>query len=429
MGKNDQRVAIVSGLRTPFAKQGSAYRDVSALDLGRIVVAELLQRTGIDPHEIQQCVYGQVVPSLQAPNIARELVLLTGMPKDIEAFSVSRACATSYQSTVSVAQAIETGEIDCGLAGGADSASDVPISVSKRLASALIDANRAKSLKDRLHAFSGLGPKDFLPVPPALKEFTTGLTMGESAEKMAKENHISREAQDELAHRSHERAAKAWADGRLHEEVMEVFVPPRFSSIREDNLVRKDSELSSYAKLKPAFDRKHGTITAASSSPLTDGASALILMREDKAKAMGLTPLGYIKSYAFAALDPAGQMLMGPSYATPKALDRAGITLRDLDLIDMHEAFAAQVLSNMQAFASTKFAREELGRSDAVGEIDTDKLNVTGGSIAIGHPFAATGARQITQTLRELKRRGGGLGLCTACAAGGLGAAMVLEAA
>lgn len=429
MGNNDQRVAIVSGLRTPFAKQGSAYRDISALELGRIVVAELMQRTGIDPHQIQQCVYGQVVPSLQAPNIARELVLLTGMPKDIEAFSVSRACATSYQSTVSVAQAIQTGTIDCGLAGGADSASDVPIAVSKRLASALIDANRAKSLKDRLAAFSGLGPKDFLPVPPALKEFTTGLTMGASAEKMAKENHISREAQDELAHRSHERAAKAWADGRMNDEVMEVFVPPRFSPIREDNLVRKDSELSSYAKLKPAFDRKHGTITAANSSPLTDGASALILMREDKAKAMGLTPLGYIKSYAFAALDPAGQMLMGPSYATPKALDRAGITLKDLDLIDMHEAFAAQVLSNMQAFASKKFAEEKLGRSEAIGEIDIDKLNVTGGSIAIGHPFAATGARQITQTLRELNRRGGGLALCTACAAGGLGAAMVLEAA
>lgn len=423
------RVAVVRGLRTPFAKQATAYRNMSALDLGKTVVAELLARTGVDPHEIQQVVYGQVVPSLQAPNIAREIVLLTGMPRDIEAFSVSRACATSYQSAVSVAQAIETGMIDCGVAGGADSASDVPIAVSKKLAAALIEANKARSLKDRLAAFAKLSPKDLLPVPPALKEYTTGLSMGESAEKMAKENHIPRDKQDEIAHMSHSRAAKAWAEGRFADEVMEVFVPPSFDAIREDNLVRKDSSIEGYAKLKPVFDRKHGTITAGNSSPLTDGASALLLMSEEKAKSLGLEPLGYIRSYAFAALDPAGQMLMGPSYATPKALDAAGVTLKDLDLIDMHEAFAAQVLSNTQAFASKKFAEEKLGRSEPIGEVDFDKLNVNGGSIAIGHPFAATGARQITQTLRELKRRGGELALCTACAAGGLGAAMVLEAA
>lgn len=423
------RVAVVAGLRTPFAKQGTAYRTMSALDLGKTVVAELLARTGVDPHEVRQVVYGQVVPSLAAPNIAREIVLLTGMPRDIEAFSVSRACATSYQSAVSVAQAIQTGAIDCGIAGGADSASDVPIGVSKKLASALIEANKARTLKDRLSAFAGLSPKDLLPVPPALKEYTTGLTMGESAEKMAKENHISREAQDEVAHKSHTRAARAWAEGRFAGEVMEVFVPPQYEAIREDNLVRKDSSLEGYAKLKPAFDRKHGTITAGNSSPLTDGASALLLMSEEKAKALGLTPLGFIKSYAFAALDPAGQMLMGPSYATPMALDSAGVKLADIDLIDMHEAFAAQVLSNTQAFESKQFAEEKLGRSERIGAVDWDKLNVNGGSIAIGHPFAATGARQITQTLRELKRRGGELALCTACAAGGLGAAMVLEAA
>ncbi|HEY8427425.1 MAG TPA: acetyl-CoA C-acyltransferase FadI [Sandaracinaceae bacterium] len=432
MGKGNgssTRVAIVAGLRTPFAKQGTAFRNMSALDLGKTVVAELLARTGIDPREVQQVVYGQVVPSLAAPNIAREIVLLTGMPRDIEAYSVSRACATSYQSTVNVAQAIQAGVIDCGIAGGADSASDVPIAVSKKLASALIEANKARTLKERLAAFAGLTPKDLLPVPPALKEYTTGLTMGESAEKMAKENGISREAQDELAHKSHTRAARAWAEGRFAGEVMEVYVPPDYEPIREDNLVRKDSKLEAYSKLKPVFDRKHGTITAGNSSPLTDGASALLLMREDKAKALGLSPLGYIRSYAFAALDPAGQMLMGPSYATPKALDAAGIELSDLDLIDMHEAFAAQVLSNTQAFESKKFAEEKLGRSKPIGTIDWDKFNVNGGSIAIGHPFAATGARQITQTLRELARRGGQLALCTACAAGGLGAAMVLEAA
>ncbi len=253
--------------------------------------------------------------------------------------------------------------------------------------------------------------------------------MGESAEKMAKENHISREAQDEFAHRSHSLAAKAWEEGKFDDEVMEVFVPNRFQeTIREDNLVRKEGDLEKYAKLKPAFDRKHGTVTAGNSSPLTDGASALILMREDKAKAHGFDVLGFIRSYAFAALDPAGQLLMGPSYASPIALGRAGVKVSDLDLIDMHEAFAAQILSNTQAFESAEWSEKHLGRSEKIGDIDWDKFNVTGGSISIGHPFAATGARQITQTLRELKRRGGNLALCTACAAGGLGAAMVLEA-
>jgi len=429
MESNGKRVAIVAGLRTPFAKQWSAYRDVSALDLANLVVAELLQRVELDPKEIQQVVYGQVVPSVEAPNIAREIVLATGMPKSIEAYSVSRACATSYQSTVNVAEAIMAGTIDTGLSGGADSASNVPITVSKRLAEALIAATKARSLGERMQAFAGLRPRDLAPVPPAIKEFSTGLSMGDSAEKMAKENHISRQAQDEFAHRSHSLAAKAWAEGKLNDEVMEVFVPNRFKeTIREDNLVRKDTTLEKYSQLKPAFDRKHGTVTAANSSPLTDGASALLLMREDKAKALGFDVLGFIRSYAFAALDPAGQLLMGPSYATPLALDRAGVKVSDLDLIDMHEAFAAQILSNTQAFESADWAKKHLGRSEKIGDIDWDKFNVTGGSISIGHPFAATGARQITQTLRELKRRGGNLALCTACAAGGLGAAMVLEA-
>jgi len=429
MESNGTRVAVVAGLRTPFAKQWSAYREVSALDLANIVVSELLQRVDLDPNEIQQVVYGQVVPSVEAPNIAREIVLATGMPKSIEAYSVSRACATSYQSTVNVTEAIMAGAIDTGVAGGADSASNVPITVTKRLAEALMEATKARSIGERLQAFRGLRPRDLAPQPPAIKEFSTGLSMGESAEKMAKENHISREAQDEFAHRSHTLAAKAWAEGKLDDEVMEVFVPNRFDeSIREDNLVRKDGALEKYAQLKPAFDRKHGTVTAGNSSPLTDGASALLLMREDKARAHGFNVLGFIRSYAFAALDPAGQLLMGPSYATPIALDRAGIKLSDLDLVDMHEAFAAQILSNTQAFESKEWSEKHLGRSEKIGDIDWDKFNVTGGSISIGHPFAATGARQITQTLRELNRRGGNLALCTACAAGGLGAAMVLEA-
>ena len=421
-------VAVVAGLRTPFARQATAYKDQSALDLGKLVVRELLERTGVDPQTIEQVVYGQVVPSPSAPNIAREIVLGTDMPVGIEAYSVSRACATSYQSTVNVVQAIQTKTIACGVAGGADSSSDVPITVSKPLTKALIALSKARTIRDRVGAFRGIRPTDLLPEPPALREPSTGLTMGESAEKMAKENGISRADQDALAHRSHSLAAAAWADGRLREEVMPVYLPPAFEAFTEDNLVRTDSVLEKYAKLRPVFDRKHGTVTAGNSSPLTDGASALLLMDAEKAQAEGHEILGTIKSYAFAALNPHEQLLMGPAYATPIALDRAGIKLSDLTLIDMHEAFAAQILSNTQAFASKRWAEEKLGRSEAIGEVDMDRFNVTGGSIALGHPFAATGVRQITQTLRELKRRGGGLALCTACAAGGLGAAIVLEA-
>lgn len=431
VGPGNQRVAIVAGLRTPFAKQSTAYKSLSALELGAAVVNELVTRVGIDPKEIEQVVYGQVLPSIVAPNIAREIVLAVGLPRSIEAFSVSRACATGYQSTVSVAEAIAVGTIACGISGGADSASDVPITVSKKLATALLDASKAKTPLDQLKTFARLSPKDLVPVPPAIVEYSTGLSMGESAEKMAKENGIARADQDRFAHESHVKAARAWAEGRFAGEVMTMYVPDGtgkgLSAYAEDNLVRKDSQLESYAKLKPVFDKKYGTVTAGNSSPLTDGASAILLMREDKAKALGLSPLGYIRSYAFAALDPRGQLLMGPSYATPIALDRAGLKLADMDVVDMHEAFAAQILSNTQAFESDRFAREKLGRSERIGEIDWSRFNPNGGSIAIGHPFAATGGRQITQTLRELARRGGQFALVTACAAGGLGAAMVLE--
>jgi acetyl-CoA acyltransferase len=429
MAKDERRVAIVAGLRTPFAKQGTNFKNLTALELGRSVVAELIERVGILPSEVQQVVYGQVIPSLAAPNIAREVVLGIGLPRTVDAYSVSRACATSYQSTVNVAQSILDGSIDVGISGGADSASDIPMTVSKALATALGRASRARSLPDRLVAFRGLSIADLLPIPPALKEPSTGLTMGEGAEKMAKDNGITRERQDEFAHRSHVKAAAAWAEGRFADEVMTLYVPPKFEATVEDNLVRKDSTLEAYTKLKPVFDRKHGSVTAANSSPLTDGASALLLMSEQKQKALGLPVLGYLKSYAFCAVDPADQLLIGPAYASPIALDRAGLKLKDMDLIDMHEAFAAQVLSNTQALESDKFAREKLGRDKRVGLIDWDKFNVNGGSIALGHPFAATGVRQITQTLRELRRRGGQFALVTACAAGGIGAAIVLEAA
>ena len=421
------RIAIVMGLRTPFAKQATAFHGVSALDMGKMVVNELLSRSELDPKEIEQLVYGQVVQMPAAPNIAREIVLGTGMNVATDAYSVTRACATSFQSTVNVAESIMTGNIEIGIAGGADSSSVLPIGVSKKLAHALVDLNKARSFGQKWSIIRRLGLKDLLPVPPAVAEYSTGLSMGQTAEQMAKTYSISRADQDALAHRSHTLATETWDSGHLRDEVMVAHVPPYKSFIDRDNNIRENSSLDSYAKLRPVFDRKHGSVTAANSTPLTDGASAVLLMSESRAKALGYEPIGYIKSYAFSAIDVWEDMLMGPSYATPLALKRAGMELEDLTLIEMHEAFAAQTLANMQMFASKKFAKEKLGRDRAIGEIDMTKFNVLGGSLAYGHPFAATGTRLITQVCRELKRRGGGTGLATACAAGGLGAAMIVE--
>jgi len=344
-----------------------------------------------------------------------------------DAYSVSRACATSFQSAVNVAESMLVGNIEVGIAGGADSTSVSPIGVSKDLARALVDLQKAKTMGQKFNIFKKLGLKDLLPVPPAVAEYSTGLSMGQTAEQMAKSHGISREEQDALAHRSHTRAAESWEAGLLDGEVMTAYAAPYKGAISRDNNVRFDSSLAGYAKLKPVYDKKYGSVTAANATPLTDGASAVLMMTESKAKALGYKPLGFIKSYAFAAIDVHEDMLMGPSYASPIALERAGMTLSDLTLIEMHEAFAAQTLANVKMFASDKFAQEKLGRKKATGEIDMDKFNQMGSSIAYGHPFAATGTRMITQMLNDLNRRGGGTGLLTACAAGGLGAAMIVE--
>ncbi|MEM6160700.1 acetyl-CoA C-acyltransferase FadI [Erwinia sp. P6884] len=426
--RQGERIAITHGLRTPFARQATALHGIPAVELGRMVVSELLARSDIPPDLIEQLVFGQVVQMPEAPNIAREIVLGSGLSVHTDAWSVSRACATSFQAVANVAESLMVGHIQAGIAGGADSSSVLPIGVSKKLGRVLVDLSKARSFSQKMKLFSQLRPRDLLPVPPAVAEYSTGLRMGDTAEQMAKSHDISRERQDALAHRSHQKAAKAWEEGKLAGEVMTAFVPPWRAPFERDNNVRANSSLADYTKLRPAFDRRHGSVTAANSTPLTDGAAAVILMTESRARSLGITPLGYLRSYAFTAIDVRHDMLLGPSWASPLALDRAGITLQDLTLIDMHEAFAAQTLANLKMFADERFAREVLHRPHALGEVDEEKFNVLGGSIAYGHPFAATGARMITQTLNELRRRGGGLGLVTACAAGGLGAAMVLEA-
>jgi acetyl-CoA acyltransferase len=425
--REGDRIAIVAGLRTPFAKMATNFHGVPAVDLGKMVVNEMLMRNNVDPAIIEQLVYGQVVQMPEAPNIAREIVLGTGMNIQTDAYSVSRACATSFQSTVSIAESMLAGNISVGVAGGADSTSVSPIGVSKKLGRALVDLQKTKTMGQKWQVLKKLGLKDLLPVPPAVAEYSTGLSMGQTAEQMAKTHQISRQEQDALAHRSHTLAAQSWTEGKLASEVMTAYPEPYKAAFETDNNVRFDSKLEGYAKLRPVFDRKHGTVTAANATPLTDGASAVLMMTESRAKALGYQPLGYIKSYAWAAIDVWEDMLMGPSYATPMALDRAGMTLNDLTLIEMHEAFAAQTLANLKMFASSKFAQDKLGRSKAIGEVDMDKFNVMGSSLAYGHPFAATGTRMITQMLNELNRRGGGSGLLTACAAGGLAAAMIVE--
>jgi acetyl-CoA acyltransferase len=424
---NGRRVAIVGGLRTPFSKSGTAFRSLTAQELGKLVVAELVQRTSLEPKDVDTLVFGTVVPSVLAPNIAREVSLLPLLPKGIPAVTVGRACASANQAITDAADQILLGHADVAIAGGAESLSTVPILHSRGFSDAVVAASRAKSAPKRLGAFARIRLRDLVPVTPAIAEPSTGETMGQSAEKMAKINHIAREEQDQFALRSHRLAAAGTQDGRLTGEMMAVYVPPKFENVStSDNGIRSDTTFEQMQALKPVFDRRYGTVTAGNSSPLTDGAAAVLLMSEEAARASGYAPLAFIKSYAYAALDPGEQLLMGPVLATPVALDRAGLTLNEIDLVEMHEAFAAQVLSNLQGFESREWA-QRAGYLHPVGEVDRARLNVMGGSIAIGHPFGATGARITMTLINELRRRGGQFGLMTVCAAGGMGFAMVVE--
>jgi acetyl-CoA acyltransferase len=423
-----RRVAVVAGLRTPFMKAGTVFRDLSTLDLASTAVTELLQRATLDGGQIDRIIFGAVIPDLAGPNIAREVGMRCNLPPSVDAFSVSRACATSTQAIVSGTEAILLGDADIVIAGGADTLSKPPILYSDNVVDALMAANAAKDKTGKIRAFARLRPGDLAPRPPALADLSSGLTMGAAAEKMARENGIDRDSQDAYALASHRKAVEAWEKGVYDDEVMPLPIPPRYAeTATRDGIPRADSTIEKLAGLRPAFDRKYGTVTAGNSSPLTDGAAAVVLMEAATAERLGFEPKAYVRAWAFTGLDPAWQMLMGPSFATPIALDRAGLTLDDIDVIDMHEAFAAQMLSNLQAFASDDWARRHLGRDHAIGAIPEDKLNLYGGSISLGHPFAATGARQALTMANELQRRDHGTALVTQCAAGGLGAALILE--
>lgn len=419
------RIAVVDGLRTPFARIATHFRDLSAIDLGALAVGEIIRRNDLKPREIDQLVYGMTVMIPEAPFIAREIALQLGLDS-LDAYSITRACATSFQTAACAAETILAGNAEVIIAGGTDSTSSVRLPMSPKFSRTLRDVSFARTLGDRLKLLATLRPRDLLPQEPSITEFSVGETMGQSTEKMVKKWGVTRAEQDDFAHASHSNAARAWREGRLDRQVIEVHVDGQV--LKADNLVRMNSVREGYDKLRPCFDTSGaGSVTAGNASPLTDGAAALLLMSEARAKAEGRAVLGYIRSYAFAAKTPRDDLLMGPVLAAPVALERAGISLADLALVDMHEAFAGQVLCNLRGLASDAYLQEHLGRN-AVGEVDYSKLNVNGGSVAYGHPFGATGARVIAQALYELKRRGGGLALTTACAAGGIGAAMVLEA-
>jgi len=413
---NGRRVAVIAGCRTPFCKAGTALKDARAVDLARHAARELIERTNVDGADVDEVIFGQVVPSALVPNVGREVSLLPQLPKEIPAYSVNRACASATQAIASGHDQIVLGHADVVISGGAEALSDIPILASRRLADVLVEASKAKSLGGRLRTFLKIRPRDLIPVAPAIAEPSTGESMGQSAEKMAKENGISREAQDRWALRSHQLAATGTADGRLTAEIAPWFpTRPGDPVITQDNGIRADTSLDQMAKLKPVFDRKYGSVTAANSSPLTDGASAVLLMSDEAARARGYEPLAYIRSYSVAAVDPGWQLLQAPIWAVPLALERARIQWKDLGLIEIHEAFAAQVLSNLQGFAEKGW------------EINEDIINVMGGSIAIGHPFGATGGRIVTTLANEMKRRDVQFGLVSVCAQGGMAFAMVLE--
>jgi acetyl-CoA acyltransferase len=423
----NRRAVVVAGLRTPFAKSGTVFNNVSGVALARHAARELLYKTELAGREVDEIIVGQVLSSPLAPNVAREVSLLPQFPREIPAYSLNRACASGGQAVTNAAEQIMNGHADVIIAGGVESLSDIPILHSKRFSQILVAASKAKSIADRVRLFASVKPRDLVPVAPAIAEPSTGETMGQSAERMAKENGITRAEQDKLALMSHQRAAAGTADGRLTAEIAPWFGGKDMSEVlSSDNGIRADSTLEALAALKPVFDRKYGSVTAGNSSPLTDGAGMVLMMSAEKAFSLGYRPLVAVRSYAVAAVDPGWQLLSGPAWAVPKALERAGIGWHDLGLVEIHEAFAAQVLSNVQAWGSQAWA-ERVGRSVPLGDIDWNKTNVMGGSIAIGHPFGATGARIITTISNEMVRRDVQFGLVSICAAGGMGFALVLE--
>ncbi len=427
MSANGRRAAVVvDGCRTPFLRSGTELQDLRAYDLGAMAVSGLLARSRVAPEEVGRVVFGTVLQKTETSNLAREVALAARLPDACPAYTVTAACVSSNVAIAAAAAALEAGEIEVAIAGGAETLSDVPICFRRPVRKRLLKAQKARGLLEKVRLFGGLRLSDLAPEAPAIAEFSTGLTMGDNAERLAKRFGLAREEQDAYALASHRKAARASAEGALDDQILPALVPPRFTPIRRDNGVRSDTSLERLSRLPPAFDRRFGTVTAGNSSFLTDGAAACLLTTEERASELGLTPLARIASWALVSTDPVEELLLGPAYAIPAALGKAGLSLADVDVFEIHEAFASPMLALFRVLADTRFCKERLGRDAPVGEVPAEKLNAWGGSLALGHPFGATGARLVMTACRRLAKEGGRVALVASCAAGALGHAMVL---
>lgn len=422
-----RRVVIIDGTRTPFLKSGTDYTDLMSYQLGQFAIKGLLDKTGIDPAIIDKVVYGNVISNIKTENVAREAAVTAGVPVSAPAHTVKQACISANQAIATAAMSIIVGESDVVLAGGVDNTTDTPIGLRKEMRKKLFLNQKMSTPKEYFAFLRSLQPADLIPEKPAVAEFITGRTMGNDCEILAQRYGVTRQEQDEFAARSHQLAAKAYEDGFMQKEITPVHLPPAFKPIDRDNGVRGDSTAEKLGKLKPAFDKYVGTITAANASFLTDGATAILLMSEDKAKELGLTPKAVIVDWAFSGQDLYDELLLGPAYASAKVLKKAGLKLEDMDVIEFHEAFAGQILANLKCLASDEFCTTKLGWDKAVGQVDMNKFNTRGGSLSIGHPFGATGARLVTTAANRLIEEGGRYALLAACAAGAHGHAMIIE--
>ncbi len=425
-----KKVVIVDGVRTAYIKAGTLFNKLTAVDLGKTALRELLARTNLDAKLLNEVIVGNIGNPPEATNVARIIALEAGVPKNVPSFTVQRNCASGMQSIVDAYLRIISGQAEIIAAGGVESMSKVPLLYSEKATDKFAVLMKSRTMGSRIGAMMRFRPGDFNPVIGLLLGLTDGycgLNMGDTAEVLAKEYGVSRKEQDTFALMSHQRAAKATDGGILKQEIAPVYLPPDYKMVAdEDNGIRKNQNMEALEKLRPAFDRKFGTVTPGNSSQITDGAAFVLVMSEEKAKKMGYKVLGTIRGFGFAGLDPE-RMGLGPVFSTPLALKQAGLTMKDIELIEINEAFAAQVIANEKCFASKKFAAEVLDLPKALGEIDRDILNVNGGAIALGHPVGSSGTRLVLTLLKEMKRRDLQFGLATLCIGGGQGGAMIVE--
>lgn len=422
-----KKIVVIEGCRTPFLRSGTDYMDLMSYQLGQFAIKGLLNKTGLDPKEVGYVVMGTTISNVKTGNVAREAAITAGIPYSAPCHTVTMACISANQAIASAANILRNGEADVAIAGGTDTVSDAPIMFNKKMRKKLFKAQKLKGIGDTLKFILGIRPSDFVPEAPAVAEFLTNRTMGLDCDILAGRYGVGRKEQDEFAVRSHQLAAKADAEGLLANEITTVESAPTFKPIKKDNGFRGDTTLEKVSKLKPAFVKEGGTITAANASFLTDGAAVCLLMTEEKAQQLGLKPKAYIHSYTFAGCDLQEELLLGPTYAVSKLLKQTGMQLSDFDVFEFHEAFAGQILANLKCLASDDFAKQKLGRDKAVGTVPMDKFNLWGGSLSLGHPFGATGARLVTTASNRLIKENGKYALIAACAAGAHGHAMILE--